>query len=95
MTNQHIGSSFEDFLKEEGIFEEVQVQAINYAARGLPGSAGRGIAALQSLNCDRIGPRRYNVGDTLSVKGASAVGDRPRHRGALSRHWSLGSVDWP
>jgi hypothetical protein len=28
MTNQHIGSSFEDFLKEEGIFEEVQIQAI-------------------------------------------------------------------
>jgi antitoxin HicB len=28
MTNQHIGSPFEDFLKEEGIFEEVQVQAI-------------------------------------------------------------------
>ena len=28
MTNQHIGSSFEDFLKEEGIFEELQVQTI-------------------------------------------------------------------
>jgi len=26
--NPHIGSSLDDFLKEEGIFEEVQVQAI-------------------------------------------------------------------
>ncbi len=28
MINQHIGSSFEDFLKEEGIYEEVQAQAV-------------------------------------------------------------------
>jgi hypothetical protein len=26
--NPHIGSSFDDFLKEEGIFEELQAQAI-------------------------------------------------------------------
>jgi hypothetical protein len=26
--NRHIGSSLDDFLKEEGIFEELQVQAI-------------------------------------------------------------------
>jgi hypothetical protein len=28
MTNQHIGSPFEDFLKEEGIYEEVQAHAV-------------------------------------------------------------------
>lgn len=28
MTNPHIGSSFDDFLKEEGIFEEVTAAAI-------------------------------------------------------------------
>lgn len=28
MTNQHIGSSLDDFLKEEGIFEEAQDIAI-------------------------------------------------------------------
>ena len=27
--NPHIGSSLDELLKEEGIFEEVQVQAIN------------------------------------------------------------------
>jgi antitoxin HicB len=26
--NPHIGSSFDDFLKEEGIFEELQAQAV-------------------------------------------------------------------
>jgi hypothetical protein len=26
--NKHIGSSLEDFLKEEGIFEEAQAQAV-------------------------------------------------------------------
>ena len=26
--NLHIGSSLDDFLKEEGVFEELQVQAI-------------------------------------------------------------------
>ena len=28
MSRKHIGSSIDDFLKEEGIFEEAQVQAI-------------------------------------------------------------------
>jgi predicted XRE-type DNA-binding protein len=28
MTRKHIGSSIDDFLKEEGIFEEAQAQAI-------------------------------------------------------------------
>jgi DNA-binding Xre family transcriptional regulator len=28
MTNPHIGSSFDDFLKEEGIYEEVTATAI-------------------------------------------------------------------
>lgn len=28
MSKKHIGSSIDDFLKEEGIFEEVQAQAI-------------------------------------------------------------------
>jgi antitoxin HicB len=28
MTNQHIGSPFEDFLKEDGIYEEVQAHAV-------------------------------------------------------------------
>ena len=28
MSKKHIGSSLDDFLKEEGIFEEVQAQAV-------------------------------------------------------------------
>jgi len=28
MSKKHIGSSFEDFLKEEGIFEEITTQAV-------------------------------------------------------------------
>lgn len=30
-TNKHRGSSFDDFLKEEGIFEEVQAKALKRA----------------------------------------------------------------
>ena len=29
--NPHMGSSFDDFLKEEGIFEEVQAEALKRA----------------------------------------------------------------
>jgi antitoxin HicB len=29
--NPHIGSNFDDFLKEEGIFEEVQAKALKRA----------------------------------------------------------------
>jgi hypothetical protein len=28
MSKKHVGSSIDDFLKEEGIFEEAQVQAV-------------------------------------------------------------------
>lgn len=31
MANQHRGSSFDDFLKEDGIFEEVQAKALKRA----------------------------------------------------------------
>ena len=37
--NPHIGSRLDDFLKEEGIFDELQAQAINEVAnwqRGKP-----------------------------------------------------------
>jgi hypothetical protein len=38
MTRKHMGSSVDDFLKEEGIFEEKQAQAIKEVA----GEAGAG-----------------------------------------------------
>ncbi len=28
MSNSHIGSDFDDFLREEGIFEEIEARAI-------------------------------------------------------------------
>ena len=61
--------------------QELRKSNVKLALMGPPGSAGRGIAALQSLSYDKIGSRRYDVGDTLSVKGARPVSDRPRHGG--------------
>jgi hypothetical protein len=29
MSNEHVGSSIDDFLEEEGVFEEAQAQAVN------------------------------------------------------------------
>jgi hypothetical protein len=35
MSKKHMGSSVDDFLKEEGIFEEAQAQAVVGVARSL------------------------------------------------------------
>jgi hypothetical protein len=35
--NLHIGSNFDDFLKEEGIFEEVQAKALKRVSRANSG----------------------------------------------------------
>ena len=34
MSKKHVGSSIDDFLKEEGIFEETQAQALRNSSRG-------------------------------------------------------------
>ena len=34
MSKKHMGSSVDDFLKEEGIFEEAQAQAVRKSWRG-------------------------------------------------------------
>lgn len=42
MSKKHLGSGIDDFLKEDGIFEEAQAQAVNYSrpvGRRLTGSS--------------------------------------------------------
>ncbi len=34
MTKKHMGSSIDDFLKEEGVFEEAQTQAVKEVVAG-------------------------------------------------------------
>ena len=46
--NQHRGSSFDDFLKEDGIFEEVQAKALKRALSEQLGDA------MQSINLSKV-----------------------------------------
>lgn len=39
MTSKHIGSSFDDFLKEEGIYEEATAHALKRVLAGQIGEA--------------------------------------------------------
>ena len=45
MSKKHMGSSLDDFLKEEGIFEETQAQAVPVPRRG----AGTGLLRRRCL----------------------------------------------
>jgi antitoxin HicB len=52
MSKKHMGSRIDDFLKEEGMFEETQAQAVKEVvawrlaeAMKKSGSSGKGIAA--------------------------------------------------
>ena len=83
--NQHRGSSFDDFLKEDGIFEEVQAKALKRALSEQLGDA------MQSINLSKVDmakrmetsrsqldrvldPANLSVQLDTLMKAASAVG---------------------
>ena len=83
--NQHRGSSFDDFLKEDGIFEKVQAKALKRALSEQLGDA------MQSINLSKVDmakrmetsrsqldrvldPANLSVQLDTLMKAASAVG---------------------
>jgi antitoxin HicB len=83
--NPHIGSNFDDFLKEEGIFEEVQAKALKRAlAEQIQESMSAAkiskvkMAELMSTSrsqLDRVlDPENISVQLDTLMKAASAVG---------------------
>jgi hypothetical protein len=55
--NKHIGSSLEDFLKEEGVLEETRAVALKETLAPL----GRGLVAIEAISCIlSVSARRQN-----------------------------------
>lgn len=84
-TNPHAGSSFDDFLKEDGIFEEVQARALKRALAEQLDDAMQHIKLNKAGMAQRMATSRSQLDrvldpnnlsiqlDTL-IKAASAVG---------------------
>ncbi|MFZ4624957.1 MAG: Fis family transcriptional regulator [Rhodoferax sp.] len=83
--NPHTGSSFDDFLKEDGIFEEVQARALKRAlAEQLDEAMQSGklskVAMAQRMATSRsqldrvLDPRNLSIQLDTLIKAASAVG---------------------
>ena len=84
-TNQHTGSNFDDFLKDEGIFEEVQAKALKRALVEQLNDAMQSGNLSKVLMAQRMVTSRSQLGrvldpDNLSIqldtlfKAARAVG---------------------
>ncbi len=84
-TNPHTGSSFDDFLKEDGIFEEVQARALKRAlAEQLDEAMQSGklskVAMAQRMATSRsqldrvLDPGNLSIQLDTLIKAASAVG---------------------
>lgn len=83
--NPHTGSNFDDFLKEDGIFEEVQARALKRALAEQLDDAMRGVKLSKVTMAQRMATSRSQLDrvldpgnlsiqlDTL-IKAASAVG---------------------
>jgi antitoxin HicB len=89
MTNPHIGSSFDDFLTEEGLLEEVEAVAIKRILARQVGEAMRAQQLTKKAMAERMGTSRSaldrlldpdNTSVTLRTlqKAASTVGRRLR-----------------
>jgi len=85
--NKHIGSSFEDFLKEEGIFEEATTQAVKRVLSWQISQArkGKGISKMELAKrmrtsrsqLDRfLDPNNDKVLLETVQRAASAIGKR-------------------
>lgn len=85
MTNKHIGSSFDDFLKEEGIFEEATTHALKRVliwqiteameAKGLTKTAMARRMNTSRAQLDRLlDPNNEKVQIDTVQRAASAVG---------------------
>ena len=84
-TNPHAGSSFDDFLKEDGIFEEVQARALKRALAEQLDDAMHNIKLNKASMAQRMATSRSQLDrvldpnnlsiqlDTL-IKAANAVG---------------------
>jgi hypothetical protein len=59
MSKKRMGSSIDDFLKEEGIFEEAQAQAVNEVVAWQLAEAIRELGEAKARSPGGIPPRGY------------------------------------
>jgi len=73
MSKKNIGSSLDDFLKEEGIFEEAQAQAIKEVVAWQLAEAMKKNNLSRKRLAERMGTSRSQVGRLLDPKDGNVT----------------------
>lgn len=86
MSKKHMGSSVDDFLKEEGIFEEAQAQAVKEVVSWQLGEAMKKKKISKNKMATLLKTSRTQVDPLLSAKDDITLSSLPRGPRRLIRN---------
>lgn len=89
MSGKHVGSSIEDFLKEEGIFEEAQAQAIKEVVAWQLAKAMKKKKISKNKMATLLGTSRTQVDRLLDGKDDITLSSLQRAAAAVGRRLSI------
>ena len=89
MSEKHMGSSIDDFLQEEGIFEEAQVQAVKEVVAWQLGEAMRTKKISKARMATLLKTSRTQVDRLLDPKNDITLGSLQRAAAMVGRRVSI------
>ena len=92
MSKKHMGSSIDDFLKEEGIFEEAQAQAIKEVVAWQLAEAMKKKKISKNKMATLLNTSRTQVDRILDPKNDITLGSLQRAAAVVGRRVTIGLV---
>ena len=92
MSKKHIGSSIDDFLKEEGIFEEAQAQAVKEVVAWQLAEAMKKRKISKNKLATLLKTSRTQVDRILDPKNDITLGSLQRAAAMVGRRVTIGLV---
>jgi len=89
MSRKHLGSGIDDFLKEEGIFEEAQTQAIKEVVAWQLAEAMKNQKILEEQDATMLKTRRTQVDRLLDPKNDITLSSLQRAAAMVGRRVSI------
>jgi DNA-binding phage protein len=91
--NPRLGSSFDDFLKEEGIYEECSAKAIKkvFALKLKEEMKRKGLT--KTAMASRMGASRSSLDRLLKAEGDATLATLAKAAAALGKHLEIGLSD--
>ena len=92
MSKRHMGSSVDDFLKEEGVFEEAQAQAVKEVVAWQLGEAMKKKKISKNKMAALLKTSRTQVDRLLSAKDDITLSSLQRAAAMVGRRVTIGLV---